>query len=242
MPSTGKEVFVLCYHSINNDNWLFGVSPETFKKQMNYLSKKYTFITLKDIEDHLHKGTPLPKPSVAITFDDAYEDVLQVKDFIKERGIRPTLFVIASKKPNRIELDTKRSIMTKKQILSLVKDGWQIGCHTLTHPDMNTLSETEIEKEVVLSKKQLEKALGLRISYIAYPKGRYNRRILKAAERAKYKLGMTVKDGDISLKTHYLEIPRIGVDRTHTFIEFKYLANTLVAYFRSFMRGLGYGI
>jgi hypothetical protein len=72
---------------------------------------KFNYRNLGFDED---EGVIFHKIEINLGYGDEIFEMKSVKDFIKERGIRPTLFVIASKKPNRIELDTKRSIMTKK--------------------------------------------------------------------------------------------------------------------------------
>ena len=242
LPWTGTETFVLCYHSINTDKWLFGVSPDTFKRQIEYLSQKYEFVTLEQISSHIHDNTKLPKPSVAITFDDGYQDIMQIADFLKDYEVRPTLFLMSDKKVNRKELDTDREILTKGEIMSLIEKGWEIGCHTATHANMHSISGSEIEYEIIKSKAKLEKEFGIPIQYIAYPKGRYTDKILEAAKTAGYKLGMTVEDGEISANIDPLRVPRIGVDRTHSFSEFKYLPDQLVGSFRTLVRRFGYGI
>lgn len=242
LPWTGTESFVLCYHSISTDNWLFGVLPETFRRQMEYLSTRYEFVTLEQISNHINHKKKLPKPSVAITFDDGYQDILQIVDVVKKYNIRPTLFIMSNSKVNRKELDTDRKILTKKEIHSLIEMGWEIGCHTATHADMHSISGNQIENEIVRSKAKLESQFGIPIQYIAYPKGRYSAEILEAAQRAGYKLGMTVEDGEISPQTNHLRVPRIGVDRTHSFWEFKFLPDQLVGKFRTIVRRFGYGI
>src|SRR3989344_5517617 len=75
------RVIILCYHSIASDDWRFSVSPENFKKQIERLILSgFQFLTLRDIDNILRGGLILRKPSVAITFDDGYRDILTVKD------------------------------------------------------------------------------------------------------------------------------------------------------------------
>src|SRR6266576_1137999 len=77
-----NPVFILSYHSIHNDDWRFSIDIEVFKKQIDYLVKQYDFITLKDLHVYTQGRRTITKPSVVLTFDDGYQDVLHVKDFL----------------------------------------------------------------------------------------------------------------------------------------------------------------
>ncbi len=219
-----KNIFILCYHSISNDGWAFAVSLQNFKKQINYLKDKYQFITLSDLLDYINGKKNIDKPSVVLTFDDGYKDVLQTVSFLKNKKIKPTMFLLSDiKHANRKELATNRAFLNKGELKSLIKNGWELGSHTATHANMNTLNNKEIIDEIINSKKTLEKELNISIQYLAYPKGKYNEKILSAVKKAKYKMALTMDDGNIQKGINIYRIPRIGVDGTHSFSEFKNL-------------------
>jgi peptidoglycan/xylan/chitin deacetylase (PgdA/CDA1 family) len=230
-------ITILCYHSINNKGWDFSVRSEEFEKQINYLSEKFDFITLNDLNLFLKSKKNITKPSLIINFDDGYRDILSINNFLKMKGVKPTVFIISDRKrASRKELDTNLEFLNDKEITSLQNSGWEIGCHTKTHADMANLGNTQIKEEIVDSKKDLEKNLKIKIRYIAYPKGLYNQRILKAVESAKYSLGLTMDDGKITKDSNPLTIPRIGVDGTHSFNEFKTLFLPSVSFLRSTLK------
>lgn len=243
LPFYKTKIFILCYHGIGEDNWAFSVNKKTFEKQINYLkSQKIEFITLSDIEKFLNGEKKITKPSVVITFDDGYKDILEVSNFLKKKNIKPTLFLLSNtKNANRKELANERPFLSKKEILYLKKNGWELGSHTATHSDMFGLNAQQIEKEVIESKRSLEKELGIQIPYIAYPKGRYTHQILNAVKKADYKLGVSMDDGFISKIINKYTIPRIGVDRTHSIAEFKTLFMPMNIKFRKALKNIGYG-
>lgn len=238
IPASKTGILILCYHGIGNDSWTFSVSKETFEKQMKHLKKDgYSFIMMRDVLQYLDGKKEISKPSVVVQFDDGYKDILAVKSFLKKQNIQPTLFLLSdTKKANRKELANNRPFLNKKEILSLVKDGWEIGSHTATHSFMNTLSKKQIVEEVTNSKKKLEKYLGLPIDYIAYPKGKYNKAIIKEVKKTGYKLGLSMDDGTIDRDVDRFIIPRIGVDRTHTFAEYKTLYVPFVIALRGYIK------
>lgn len=233
-----NDIFILCYHGIGDDSWAFSVSKKTFKKQMEHLKKKgYSFVSLSQIEDHIGGRKVITKPSVCINFDDGYKDVLEVKDFVKANGIKPTMFLLSdTNHANRFELQNKRKFLSKSEIKVLLREGWEIGSHTATHSNMHSLNKNEIENEVVMSKNTLETELGIEIKYLAYPKGRYTNEIIKKARKAGYKLGLSMDDGTIGTNTNTMTVPRIGVDRTHSFAEFSVLSYPLVSYARGVLK------
>ncbi len=123
--------------------------------------------------------------------------------------------------------------MTKEEILSLYKDGWTIGSHSATHGNFYTLQEKEIIQEVCNSKKDLEKEMGMQIDYFAYPKGGYTQRVLQAVSDTGYKLALSMNNGFVSQETDRTLLPRIGVDRTYNFLEFKSLYTPSAVWLRS---------
>lgn len=230
-------VFVLCYHSISDDGWYFSVSLENFKKQINHLKDNFEIISLSDLEKYINGVKKINRPAVVVTFDDGYKNILSVRDVYKDIKVKPAVFLIANtKKTNFNELKTKRSFLNKKDIKLLLNDGWEIGSHTMTHPDMYKLNNKDMEYEIVHSKKILEKELGIQIKHIAYPKGRYTDEVIYTSKKAGYNLGLTMDDDLINTKTDKLKVPRIGVDNTHSLFEFKYLYYPLLSKLRKLLK------
>jgi peptidoglycan/xylan/chitin deacetylase (PgdA/CDA1 family) len=233
IPQARPLITVYCYHSIAGDGWDFSVPLTEFKKQITYLTQNYDFISLSDLGDYLAGKKVITRPSVVITFDDGYADITSAGDFLKSLHIRPAVFVFSDPEhANRRELGNQKPLLNRKQILKLAGEGWEIGCHTATHPDMADLNPVRIQAEIIDSKTRLEADLGIKINSLAFPKGVYDSKILGAARRAKYLLAFTMDDTRISPQTDSLRIPRVGVDGTHTFNEFRVLGFPTSIYIR----------
>lgn len=74
----------------------------------------------------------------------------------------------------------------------LLRQGMEIGSHTLTHPILSQLDTEQHKKEIVDSKVILEERLKCNINSIAYPVGRnycYNEQTLEFAAAAGYQIG-----------------------------------------------------
>ncbi len=235
--SKESGVIVVCYHGIGQDGWRFSVEREEFEKQINFLSAHFCPLTASDLRLFLKKKKRISRPGFILTFDDGYREIFWVKDFLKKRGIKPTVFLLAEPSAaDRAELATKRDFLKKREILSLIKDGWTVGCHSATHPDFGKLDEESRQKEIAGAKAKLEKQLGIKIDFFAFPKGRYTPAILAAVKRAGFVLGFGMESGLISPRSNPLMIPRIGVDRTHTFPEFRALSSPWVIGAKSYLR------
>ena len=88
-----QEVAILCYHSVatdreGQDNYIskaITASAELFDEQMRMLREKYNPVTLDDIADWMATRKKLPPRSVAVTFDDGFEDNYTVAAPIMEK-------------------------------------------------------------------------------------------------------------------------------------------------------------
>lgn len=227
------RVVILSYHSFSSDGWRFSIPVEEFKKQINFLKLNYQFITANDLNEYLMGKKKILKPSILITVDDGYKDILKVKNYINELGIKPLLFILSHpNQANRKEIGSNKKFLTNSEVSSLLKDGWSIGSHGATHTDFHNLSILQKDKEIVESKRILEKRLNINIQYLAYPKGRYDNSIIRDATKVGYQLGFSMDDKIISAKINKFKIPRIGVDGSHSFLEFTILPTFWAIQFR----------
>lgn len=215
------RLFILCYHSINKDNWKFSIDLKGMQTQLEYLISKYQPTTASALQSHLAGEKSIQKNSFIITFDDGYEDIYSSKKMFKNMGIKPCVFLIGNyMHPEQSKLGASRKMLSKYQIKKLMADGWEIGCHSANHPKLSQLSTQQMKQEIVDVKKTMEKDLGRPIEYFAYPHGDYNQKVLQIVKSAGYKMGFTVDSGNATSPVSPLLIPREGVDRTHSFNEF----------------------
>jgi peptidoglycan/xylan/chitin deacetylase (PgdA/CDA1 family) len=241
-PQRTSKVIILCYHSISAD-WRFGVSLPVFAAQLKYLHEHYHFMKLSELPAILAGKQPVKRPTVFLTFDDGYADLMEIDALMKKYAIHPTVFLLSDPAhANRGEMGTAKPLLSDAQVRTLLKHGWEIGSHSATHPDFAAITlNTSIEAEVVSSKSVLEKKFGVRVNAIAYPKGRYSREILAAAQRAGYHIGVTMDDSIITVNTSRFAVPRIGVDGTHTFAEFQALVTDTAIRWRGWVKQSSFG-
>ena len=141
-------------------------------------------------------GNPPPTPTCvqaaggsAVTFvaDDGYQkdwDVL--RPIFKQAGVPLVSAVITG-------LIGTPSHTTLDEIQQLAAEGDEIASHTVTHPDLNTLSDADLSAELNNSKATLE-AAGLTIKQIVYPMGNDSPHVEQVAKQS-YQLGVGVGNG-----------------------------------------------
>jgi peptidoglycan/xylan/chitin deacetylase (PgdA/CDA1 family) len=83
----------------------------------------------------------------------------------------------------------------------MVKWGWEIGSHTLSHPILTRASSTTLRRELVLSR---------RILHLCYPGGVYEGRVMRAARDAGCLAATSIRYGAATPRGRYA-LPRITV-------------------------------
>jgi peptidoglycan/xylan/chitin deacetylase (PgdA/CDA1 family) len=118
------------------------------------------------------------QPSVCITFDDGCEtDLIAAAPVLREFGFHATFYVTSG------FLGTP-GYLTADQLRELDSLGFEIGCHSMTHPYLSDLSAAELKREIADAKLQIEQIVGHPIEHFSCPGGRYDRRTLEVARRA----------------------------------------------------------
>ncbi|HEX9021870.1 MAG TPA: polysaccharide deacetylase family protein, partial [Nitrospirota bacterium] len=72
--------------------------------------------------------------------------------------------------------------LTAAQIIALRDAGWEIMSHTVSHPNLRSLTAAEIETELSKSKNALE-ALGVTIHNLVYPYNKSNEQVRQIARK-----------------------------------------------------------
>lgn len=205
-----NQKIILCYHSISDSSWRFATPPKIFENHLQKLKEKYDIVPLKTL---LESDFHTQKSQVAITLDDGYQDNLRIAvPIFKKFDIVPTLFMIAnSTKVNRREVANTLPLLSDNELRALVRNGWEIGCHTSTHAYLNTTDSTILKEEINDSKKTLEKKIGKTIDVFSYPRGYYNSQVIQKVRSANFKYAFTVNGGIVN-KTNRFTISRIPIE------------------------------
>jgi len=107
-------------------------------------------------------------PTITFIFDDAYNaEYIHMLPLFKKYNMSACTAVTA----NFIgctKLNTGELYSTIYELLEMQENSWEILSHGLTHTNLMTLSEDDIDKELRLSKEVLTQ-LGLKVNNLVYP-------------------------------------------------------------------------
>ena len=214
----GPSRVVLLYHGVKKEH------VENFRKQMAYLVRECLVVKPGSIASAHGAGS-----IVAITFDDAFESLLENGlPILKELGLPVGIFVPAGNLGKRPEWymddncpDKDEIVMNEQQIAALDKEDIEIFSHTLSHPLLTELCDSELEAELVGSKQKLEQIVGHEILGISYPYGNCDDRVYEAVKKAGYKSGFTVDPDIVNETIDNLEIGRFEVLSSESLFRFK---------------------
>lgn len=186
----------------------FDCTPKELESQLDWLmARGATFVSLSDLEKSLIGVGSLPKKAVVITFADNYEGFYRYAlPILRRRRIPTAMFVHTDYVGNR----TGRPKMAWAQLQELDREGLVTICsQTRSHPeDLRKLSARKLQEEMEGSKRALEKHLGHEVAYIAYPNGKYDGRVARAAMDAGYRMGFTETQQPAQKGPNLFVIPR----------------------------------
>jgi peptidoglycan/xylan/chitin deacetylase (PgdA/CDA1 family) len=220
---------VLCYHIVETPHDpRMEISREAFAQQMDYLELTgYTVIPLRDLYDFVMGAKQsLPKRSVVVTIDDGWRSTYtQVFPEMKKRHFPFTVFIYP-----KIVGQTAYA-MTWKQIKEMADAGVDVQSHSYSHPfltrrrhemlDDRAYAEW-LDRELVQSKKVLEKETGHTVSFLAYPYGDFDHHLKAAVSKAGYSAALTCEFGKVLQGSDPLRMRRMVIDKKMDFAAFRH--------------------
>lgn len=95
--------------------------------------------------------------------------------------------------------------------------GIEFGSHSVTHPILSQVSETQLKLEATVSKRAIEQQLGQEALAFAYPagrRGRFNQASQAMISRSGYRYALSYDEG-LAMEAHsdHYALPRIHVER-----------------------------
>lgn len=117
---------------------------------------------------------------IVLTFDDGCEtDLLTAAPILKESSFNATFYITTG------FLGT-RGYLLPGQLRDLSGRGFEIGCHSMTHPYLDELGTDELKRELRDAKSQLEDIIGRRVDHFSCPGGRWSPRVVEVAKECGY--------------------------------------------------------
>jgi peptidoglycan/xylan/chitin deacetylase (PgdA/CDA1 family) len=218
-----RPVPVLLYHAVMDDppDWIaeFSVTPVMFAAQLDaVVASGRAPVTAGTFAAGLAGRAQLPARPVVLTFDDGFADLPgPTAQMLAARSLPATAYLTTGAvAPGRGSLLPPAPMMSLAQAAGLEAYGIEVGAHTVTHAQLDTLPAAELRRELRESKDVLEDALGHAVDHLAYPHGYNSRAVRAAAATAGYASAMAVRHALSSPADEPLRIARLILRRSHT--------------------------
>ncbi len=115
------------------------------------------------------KSVPQAGKTIALTFDDGIAPVIhkQILDILKQEQVPATFFLIGNN-TNELQL-----------IQRAIKEGHEIGNHSMSHPVLPSLSDAQILEEIQGFQTIMQDKFNYQTKVFRAPKLRYDKRVMK---------------------------------------------------------------
>ncbi len=204
-PAGARPFPILLYHSISAEATPgyrpYAVDPGRFRAQMELVAQAgCRTLTVRELGAILADPSGrVPERSVLITFDDGFDDVHREALPVLDRlGLKATAFLVASQiggtSPWLAAVgEGQRRLMSWSQVHELAGAGIEIGSHSHTHPELDTLPAHSAGSELGRSRAVLEDGLGAPVTSFAYPYGYHTSGLKTLLRQNGYEAGCAVK-------------------------------------------------
>jgi peptidoglycan/xylan/chitin deacetylase (PgdA/CDA1 family) len=189
---------ILAYHAVRSSpSSELGIRPAVLLKQLSFLRDRgYEGVTFTQSERLRRLGT-LPPRCVVVTFDDGSASTLRALPILREVGFPATVFVVTNfmetQQPLRwsglaTSRTEERTPLRWEDCELLMQEGWEVGSHTVHHPNLTTIAADALEIELAESRATIIRRLGA-CSTISYPYGLANEHVADRARQLGYVAG-----------------------------------------------------
>jgi peptidoglycan/xylan/chitin deacetylase (PgdA/CDA1 family) len=120
---------------------------------------------------------------VTTSWDDGDPFDLRMAEWLAAREIPGTFYIPVK---GHVQGHHRTCRMSLAEMLELNSQGFEIGAHGVSHPNLPECDEQQLIVEVESCKKRLEDDLGNGVSMFAYPRGRHNKKVIAAVKKAGY--------------------------------------------------------
>jgi peptidoglycan/xylan/chitin deacetylase (PgdA/CDA1 family) len=208
---------ILQYHHVSDTTpKSTSITPEQFAVHLKYLQENdFNVVPLSQLITHIKKQQPLNDKTVAITFDDAYIDILTNAKPLLDKHNYPYTIYVNPGIINRNEGKEHSHYLSWAQLKVLGDEGVIIANHGFEHDSLtrikDDLSQSQWLAQQTISLLKAEKIIkektGQSWHYFAYPYGEYSPEIQNWIKENDF-IAFSQQSGAVGLSTDLTSVPR----------------------------------
>jgi peptidoglycan/xylan/chitin deacetylase (PgdA/CDA1 family) len=245
----GSFLAVLLFHRVNSEipEDSLTMSVARFRGLCRLLQRHFRVVPLAEVFRLARAGGPLPPRTVALTFDDCYRDNLFAARVLARHRLPATFFVPTAYVGSDRGFPWDRGLpplanLTWDDLREMVRLGFDVGSHTVSHTDLGTVTSEKARWEIVESREVLQEQLGRPVRWLAYPFGgadNFRPEWLQLASEAGYE-GCLSGHGDLIYPgVDPLLLPRVPVPPFHGNLPFELYLRGCLRWFHALKQRLG---
>ncbi|TVP13833.1 polysaccharide deacetylase family protein [Shewanella sp. KCT] len=213
---SAHAVVILQYHHVSEDTpMVTSVTPAQFREQMSYLRENgFKVKPLTQVVEAIKQGRELADKTVAITFDDGYQNIADTAHpILKEFGYPYTIFISI----DPIERKHK-NVMSWATLKRLSNEGVTLANHSWGHEHLIRRLHGEDEQvwlsritdNLLATEAEIEAKTGQSVKMLAYPYGEYNTAIEALVDKLGF-VGFGQQSGAAGGYSSLTALPRFPV-------------------------------
>jgi peptidoglycan/xylan/chitin deacetylase (PgdA/CDA1 family) len=170
---------IVTFHRVNDILPEDGLTRRSriFEEFCRFFRANFDVVPMTELVSRLDRKASLAG-TLAITFDDGYLDNYELAaPILRKLGLPATFFVVTGFIGTKTVpwwdagLAQHPGWMSWDMVRELSREGFDVGAHTRTHPDLGTIDGAEADAEIAGSKQDLVEVLGRAPDHFAFPYG-----------------------------------------------------------------------
>lgn len=220
-PAAQPHLTILYYHGVPK------ASMANFQRQMAMLARRARVVAADWDGGGLEDEPAHRRPTVAITFDDAFDSVIDnAVPVLAAHGFHCTIFAPSGwlgRHPSwsiDTAIDSTERVADAPRLSNVSCDSIAIGSHSVTHPRLSAIALDAARHEIEQSMQDLTAITGRHVRSFAFPYGDHNESVIELCRSAGYTQVYTIKPIPVVPGSGALVRGRVAVDPDDGPLEF----------------------
>ncbi len=236
-----KDVYVNAFPVLKKNKCMATIFPiaSVFEGKMPYVHKMHMLISVFGVRslikffNNFIEKLPEYKNKYRIPLNKRLFKKIRLDDDIPTANFKEVVSVIPDglrnsfidtvfNKTNIKENDALKDFFaSKKEIISMLNNSFEIGSHSYEHKNLRTMSQVNLKDDIdkslnILSSLFVSKN---KIKTFSYPHGRFNKNILEVLSKTNIEYAVTIEEKNITKKTNRFSVPRYDTNNIRDYLD-----------------------